>query len=104
MVDFPLEVTTIMSRMLELPDPVYAALSKAAAACGLTPAGWIAAHLPETGASTQPLSSVERPQTLADLFAGRVGQIDSGGGERLSEDTGERFAEHLEDKRRAGRL
>lgn len=91
-----------MSRMLELPDPVYTALHEAAAARGLTPAAWIAAHLPKTGVPVQ--SGAEPPRTLADLFAGRVGQVGSGGRERLSEGTGEKFAEHLEAKRRAGHL
>jgi hypothetical protein len=35
-----------MSRMLELSDPLYAALKEAADASGTTPEGWIAAHLP----------------------------------------------------------
>ncbi len=92
-----------MSRMLELPDPVYAALHEAAATRGLTPAAWIAAHLPRAVAPTQ--SGAEPPpRTLADLFAGRVGQLGSGGRERLSEGTSEKFAEHLEAKRRAGHL
>jgi len=42
--------------------------------------------------------------TLADLFAGRLGAISSGGHERLSEATGDEFAAHLEAKRRDGRL
>lgn len=92
-----------MSRMLELPDPVYTALQEAAAACGLTPADWISAHLPEAVAPTEK-NDAEPPRTLADLFAGRVGQVGSGGRERLSEGTGEKFAQHLEAKRRAGHL
>jgi hypothetical protein len=35
-----------MSRTIELPDPVYAALEQAARANGTTPAEWIAAHIP----------------------------------------------------------
>jgi hypothetical protein len=92
-----------MSRMIELPDPVYDALHEAAAAHGLTPAAWIAAHLPP-GASVEHDPGAEPPRTLAERFAGRVGLFGSGGGEPLSEATGERFAEHLESKRRAGRL
>jgi hypothetical protein len=34
-----------MSRQIELPDPVYAALEEAAAAAGITPAEWLAAQL-----------------------------------------------------------
>ncbi|HEX5726947.1 MAG TPA: hypothetical protein VFX98_15840 [Longimicrobiaceae bacterium] len=92
-----------MSRMLELPDPVYTALHDAASACGLTPAAWIAAHLPSAGTAEED-AGAGAPQTLADRFAGRVGRFGSGGRERLSEDTGDRFAEHLEAKRRAGSL
>jgi len=86
-----------MSKALDLPDSVYSALQKAAEESGTTPADWIAARLPE--AEEEP-----EPRTLADLFAGRVGRIRSGGRETLSENTGERFAEHLERKRREGTL
>jgi hypothetical protein len=37
-----------MSHKLHLPDSVFEALQQAARANGTTPAGWIAAHLPET--------------------------------------------------------
>ncbi len=43
-------------------------------------------------------------RSLADLFAGRVGLIDSGGRDSLSQDGGEKLANHLEAKRRAGHL
>jgi hypothetical protein len=46
----------------------------------------------------------EGPRNLAELFAGRVGLIDSGGRETLSQEGGEKFADHLEAKRRAGHL
>jgi len=93
-----------MSRMLELPDSVYDALREAAAARGLSPVAWISAHLPRDAAPEPDGANAEPPRTLADLFAGRVGQIGSGGQERLSESAGERFAEHLEAKRRSGHL
>jgi DNA-binding GntR family transcriptional regulator len=38
-----------MSRTVELPDAVYAALEEAARASGATAADWIAAHLLEIG-------------------------------------------------------
>lgn len=44
------------------------------------------------------------PQSLADLFAGRVGLIDSGGSEHLSRGCGEKFTDYLESKRRNGSL
>ena len=46
----------------------------------------------------------QSPRTLADLFAGRVGRIRSGGKERLSEECGAAFTDYLEEKRRAGHL
>lgn len=69
-----------MSHLVEIPDSLYAALKEAADASGLTPVDWIAAHLPqaqrETGTEAERAGS---PKTLADLFAGRVGRIRSGG-------------------------
>jgi hypothetical protein len=41
---------------------------------------------------------------MADLFAGRVGPIASGGDGRLSEDHSKLFGDYLEEKHRAGRL
>ncbi len=46
-------------------------------------------------------ANAELPRTLADQFAGRVGQIESGGQELLSENAEELFGEHLEAKRRS---
>jgi hypothetical protein len=95
----------IMSHTLEIPDPVYAALKEAADASGLTPADWIAAHLPQAQRGEE--MSTEQaggPKTLADLFAGRVGRIRSGGKEHLSEECGAKFTDYLEEKRRAGHL
>lgn len=90
-----------MSRTIELPDPVYRALRDAAEASGLSPAAWIAVRVgapAEAGADEPPAG------TLAERFAGRVGQIASGGRESLSEGAGQAFAEHLEAKRRTGHL
>ena len=87
-----------MSRNLELPDPVFDALQQAAAAGGTTPAGWIAAHLPERPATDSGAKS------LAELFAGHLNGISSGSAEPLSENCGQRFTDHLEQKRREGRL
>ena len=89
-----------MSRIIELPEPVYEALRDAAEASGVSPAAWIAARV---GAPTE--HGTERmARTLAELFVGRVGQIASGGREPLSEGAGQAFADHLEAKRRAGHL
>ena len=88
-----------MSQLLELPDVLYAALKQAAEAQGTTPVGWIAAHLPCPVEGSSPA-----PKTLADLFAGRLGRIRSGGKDRLSENCGERFTEYLKQKQAEGRL
>jgi hypothetical protein len=91
-----------MSRILELPDAVYAALEREAAARGLDPVAWIAAHLPvQAGMSANAENG--KPRTMLDLFAGHIGVIASGIGD-LSEDTGRKFAEGMEQKRREGRL
>jgi hypothetical protein len=94
-----------MSHLLEIPDDLYIALQAAAEARGTTPLGWIAAHLPPvaetTGTHDAPAGT---PQTLAELFAGRVGRIQSGGTERLSEACGEKFTDYIEAKRKAGHL
>jgi hypothetical protein len=92
-----------MSRILELSDPVYARLEKAAAAAGLTPADWVDANVPDDSTLECPDADDAKP-TLAERFAGRVGVIDTGGRARAAENVGERFAEHLAAKRRAGCL
>lgn len=90
-----------MSQSLDLPDPVFDALQQAASASGTTPVGWIVAHLPEPQANAEPKKEAK---TLADLFEGHIGGVHSGGKERLSENTGEKFTEYLLQKRREGRL
>lgn len=47
---------------------------------------------------------VEEAKTAADLFAGRIGRIRSGGLETLSEDTGKAFTEYVLQKKRDGNL
>ena len=66
-----------MSRSVELPEAVYAALEAAASASGTTPAAWIAAKLPQPVRGPQPEREGEAPRTLADEFAGRVGLFSS---------------------------
>jgi hypothetical protein len=90
--------------MLELPDVLYSALQKAAEADGMTPADWIAVRL----AANEVLRAEEETsppgQTLADLFTGRTGRIRSGGKKCFSEDSGQKFTDDLEAKKRAGHL
>lgn len=45
-----------------------------------------------------------KAKTMYDLFEGRLGLVDSGGKECLSEDCGEKFTDYLEEKRRQGNL
>jgi hypothetical protein len=88
-----------MSQALELPDTLYDALEKAAAASGTTPQGWIAARLP-----LPPPANGDEAKSLGERLAPHVGRIHSGGKDHLSENCGEKFADYLEQKRREGRL
>ncbi|HSU15372.1 hypothetical protein [Longimicrobium sp.] len=89
-----------MSRMVELPDDIYQQVEEAAAAAGTTPAGWIAAQLPQQESDTPAESQVPISQRLA----GRVGRIASGGIEALSRPSGNAFTDYLVAKKREGRL
>lgn len=94
-----------MSYLLEIPDALYKALQAAADAYGTTPLGWIAAHLQpavETGNTHDESAGI--PKTLAELFAGRVGRIRSGGTACFSEACGDKFTDYVEAKRKAGHL
>ena len=88
-----------MSYSIELPDPIFDALQEAATATGTTPIGWIAAHLPT---AKKPVP--ENAKSLADLLAGHIGRVHSGGKESYSQKCGERLTEYLVQKRREGRL
>ncbi len=88
-----------------MPDTLYTSLKEVADASGLTPLDWIATHLRQ--AQEKKDAKAEQgisPKTLADLFVGRVGRIQSGGKERLSEECGEKLTDYLEEKRSAGQL
>lgn len=66
-----------MSRSVDLPDSVYAALEAAASAAGTTPAEWIAAKLPQPAPESEPESEGEAPRTLADEFGDYIGMFSS---------------------------
>ena len=55
------------TRLLELPQPVFSALTQAAAASGTTPAAWIAAQLPEwaTTGNVPPVASPADEQEIS---------------------------------------
>jgi hypothetical protein len=89
-----------MSRPLDLPDPVFDALTQAASASGTTPVGWIVAHLPPS----EEAPAASPTQSMADLLAGYTGVISGAGDVDYSKSDGERFAEGMAQKRREGRL
>jgi len=86
-----------------LPATIHDRLMKAAEFAGLTPAEWIEKRLPPLPPPVR-LNEDGSPMTMAQAFAGRIGVVDSGGGERLAERHSEVFGEILEEKRRAGHL
>jgi hypothetical protein len=74
-----------MSRSVDLPDPVYAALEEAAASSGTTPAGWIAAQLPQPISAAQPECDSQPQKTLAERPEEYIGLLHSGGSKSSSE-------------------
>ena len=56
-----------MNRTIELPDRVYSALQDAARTTGMTPADWIAAHLPKSP-PVEPSNSTVDPDWLDKDF------------------------------------
>ena len=94
-----------MSQTLKIPDPLFDSVKRIAEAQGMTPSNWIAMQISLAVSRDAPRKPAPRSaKTLADLFEGRVGTIRSGGQERLSENCGETFTDHLQEKRKAGRL
>jgi hypothetical protein len=91
-----------VSRQVELPDPVYAALEEVAAAAGTTPAEWIAARVTPALAA-EPECEGQPPRTLADEFASHVGGFRSGRSD-LSERVSEIYGEIVMEKHRARQL
>lgn len=92
-----------MSQMLELPNQAYDKIREQAEAGGLTPLGWIVAHLSSSREANGSRAS-GKSLTMADRLAGRIGRISSGSGEPGSDTVAQSFAEYLEEKQRAGRL
>src|SRR5687768_999218 len=92
-----------MSRSIDLPDSVFAALEEAATASGTSPAEWIAAHLPQPAPTVEPECDGQPPRTLADEFAGRVGGFSSGRSD-LSERVSELYGQGMVEKHRARQM
>jgi len=61
------------THLLELPQPVFTALTRAAAASGTTPAAWIAANLP--GWATASVASA--PAAPTEQYAAADDQLDA---------------------------
>lgn len=93
-----------MSRSVELSDEDYVRLVRAAEVEGITPAEWIARRIPACAKEPEACSNGRPARTMADVLAGRVGLIDSGGDGMLAERHSELFGDYLEEKRKAGRL
>ena len=71
-----------MSQAVELPEKVWSALQQAAKASGVTPAGWIAAHLPAPADANGASAPVEEedaddlePPTYTSVPLERVGAV-----------------------------
>jgi hypothetical protein len=71
-----------MSQAIDLPEKVWSALQQAAKASGVTPAGWIAAHLPAPAHANAARAPVEEegandlePPTYTSVPLERVGAV-----------------------------
>jgi hypothetical protein len=71
-----------MSQAIDLPEKVWSALQQAARASGVTPAGWIAAHLPAPADANAARAPVEEegaddlePPTYTSVPLERVGAV-----------------------------
>lgn len=100
-----------MSKMIEFSEADYARMRDAAAAAGVPLDEWIVTNLPLNGIgvhaeapTAQPRPGHKPAKTMADVLAGRLGVVGSGGGERVAQDHSRIFGDILEEKRRAGRL
>ena len=91
-----------VSRLLAIPEPVYAAIEQVARARGLTPLTWIIGHLPAPQPTPAPDGA--KPRTMAERLAGRIGKFSGSKGIPSSDNVAQSFAEHLEAKQREGRL
>lgn len=89
---------------ITLTPELEAALAREAERLGLTPEELAQETLRARLDFANPANNAQNSgRTLADLFAGRIGLI-HGTAEALSENTGEKFTEHLVKKHREGHL
>ena len=94
-----------MSRTLELPEPVYEALEKAAQAAGVSPAGWLERLLGFENGTPHPKEEKNGTEqlTMYDVLKDVIGKFHFGEA-HFSQNTGEKFADILEQKRKEGHL
>ncbi|MFL5382687.1 MAG: hypothetical protein ACJ8GN_09265 [Longimicrobiaceae bacterium] len=92
-----------MSRSIDLPDSVYAALEAAASASGTTPAEWIAAQLSQSVPEPRAECEGEAPRTLAERFEGYLGLVSLDRTD-LAARASELFGEGMVEKHRVGQL
>jgi hypothetical protein len=88
----------VMRLTIELPADVADRLVEHAARRGVTPEQWVA----ETVLKRFPLPPPPG-ESLAEFLDGYVG-VASGNGEPNAQDTGQKFADHLAEKKRQGNL
>jgi hypothetical protein len=89
-----------MSRTLEISDELYERIENAASVTGTTPTDWLDRHVPKTNGKPAP---VAEGKTLRERLEGLIGNFASGDGQ-LSQNTGEKFTDYVEQKRREGRF
>jgi hypothetical protein len=92
-----------MSKMIEVPDPLYDEVREDAEVHGLSLVGWIASKLPQRSPASSH-ADPDAPRSMAERLAGRLGRVGSGGGERVAQEHSRIFGDILEEKRRAGHL
>lgn len=94
-----------MTIILELAPELEARLRRRANLAGQEVADYVLAVVENTAQEDEQEDTEEKTEGSAyDLFAEHIGRIHSGGQGRWSEDTGEKFAAGMEEKRRQGHL
>jgi hypothetical protein len=92
-----------MAITVELPRETERAFRAAAEARGEDAAGMIRRLIAEFLPDGLPDASGSEEGSLADLLEGRIGRIE-GSGEPVARNAGALFSEHLQERRRQGRL
>ncbi len=95
-----------MSQIVEISDDAYAILKEEAKASGVTPAEWLERALRERNGNHQgkPEQAAGKGETMYDRLKDKIGKFRFGDSSCLSENTGAKFADYLEQKRKEGHL